>query len=1623
MSRGTSILWWQAAALFLWVASCHFEQLLARSFVEPRLENIHCYNPSPNEEQNGTLVCIISPSQSEDNRPPWRPISTTDRQWRPPRLLRLQCNGTSHQEFLESADRGTSSLNRRIVPNGENGDGGERRGHQPSAPHSSSAPLRDILDQVLSSIEDTFETDSSSSLWQSLRELQVINCLEELQRLDLLFLASSFTYELTSLRIQDEFSEQRKTDKFIIREPDVFTDGPRKLSHLDLSSVGLQFLPEGALCPLQHSLHSLNLTSNLISDVADLGLHRRNGGVACQISKVHSINLSRNRLQVIKSGALEPVLASGSLRDLDLSGNEITRLEDHSLASASQSSSQLQVLNLAHNRLSQLPDNLLVSRLEQHADSAQVGLTELYLSNNTLSQLPRGLLDRLTHLVVLNLSHNALTNRWLQESPFQALKSLVALDLSHNRLQGIEARFFQGLNSLQVLTVAHNQIHSVSGQLGKVMPTIHALVLAHNNIEELPSDVFDGLNQLSSLGLDHNGIKTLARDAFNACCSNLQDLALHSNSFRHIPHPALKPLAANLRTLDLGENQISVVHPNALAGFDELYGLRLAGNQIQSLPEKVFAQADNIKMLNLADNRIQNIEQDVFLPLKSLKALRLDNNELEDFNGLLTTQHQLQWLNISNNRLLWFDYAFIPKSLLWLNLAGNQIEELENYYEMQIGFHLVHLDVSHNLLKKMDRQSLVPSLKELKFQSNLIEEFAPNTLIGLSNLTSVNLSNNRLSKFSLNSLALTREQAENTDQVELFLAGNPIVCDCEMEWLQRINDLAQRAPREFAFIADWENISCALNNRPFLSPGLPSNETKLILPLKDVQPSEFICQYQTHCFALCMCCDFFACDCRMKCSDGCECFNDQTWSANIIQCGKREHREVPEFIPMDATAIYLDGNNHTDLSTETFIGRKHLTSLFLNNSAITMISNKTFGGLSELLILHLEHNKLSELTGGELLDLSSLRELYLDHNSLTHIHPSAFKNLQKLQILTLNHNKLVAFPLWELFQAGNVHQVALASNPWSCECGFLQNVQKFLKEHQERILDAQDLTCVVGDSSQSSIISNASCADVLAVSFRDQNGDDRTDQSMLVSLVPVVAVVSSAFIIVISLIILAVALRKPISIWFRSKYGIHLMERSNRRSMSGSDDTNTSGGGVGGGNGTVGGIPIGHNQAQYDVYVHYNADDGLFVQQNLSPALPTRSFLHHRDLRSKSRSLGDAIEATLDASASVLVLASRDYLNNEVCRNEFGLILDRMAVKIRLRHLIVVTVNAEDQMQIRNVVPRDCHQLSVNDDSFRSKLRQIVTKNRETALITPLRVMNGVGKHQQHQDYVAADDDMWTYLKGVNSASSSTTGGQDSSVSTRSTDNSNTLPSSNSMNQPGSKRLSTLQPHKSNLIVNPMDMQNRSMTSQKLGHLPGSRSKGRIVENPLELSLHSDSDYMSVSDSLPKQQEPIYHTLEPPFIETVLPKKLDRVYINADLEVVYPRVSRPRQQHNLDDFIEDFVDEDDELLADELGTENDSMYEDERQFSRNNSYVPSPAPGSMPRNRLASNTGSFSPHSSISASQTSANNPMFPPNKTSTNSRNHHRTPRFNQKKSSHLQGGASLQQEQHQPQNPGYYI
>ena len=72
-----------------------------------------------------------------------------------------------------------------------------------------------------------------------------------------------------------------------------------------------------------------------------------------------------------------------------------------------------------------------------------------------------------------------------------------------------------------------------------------------------------------------------------------------------------------------------------------------------------------------------------------------------------------QWLNVSYNALQWFDYACVPKSVLWLNLRANLIEELANYFKME-GFSLQTLDVGQNRLMRLDRGSLQETLRVVR---------------------------------------------------------------------------------------------------------------------------------------------------------------------------------------------------------------------------------------------------------------------------------------------------------------------------------------------------------------------------------------------------------------------------------------------------------------------------------------------------------------------------------------------------------------------------------------------------------------------------------------------------------------------------------------------------------------------------------------------------------------------------------------------------------------------------------------------------------------------------------------------------------------------------------------------
>ena len=402
-----------------------------------------------------------------------------------------------------------------------------------------------------------------------------------------------------------------------------------------------------------------------------------------------------------------------------------------------------------------------------------------------------------------------------------------------------------------------------------------------------------------------------------------------------------------------------------------------------------------------------------------------------------------------------------------------------------------------------------------------------------------------------------------------------------------------------------------------------------LVPLLETKPADFLCTYERHCFALCHCCNYVACDCEMKCPDGCTCYHDHTWNTNMVECSAREKTAIPREIPMDATAVYAAGNNIRSLESHIFIGRKRIRQLYVNNSNVEEIQNRSLNGLSALQVLRLEDNLLSELHGYEFDVLRSLRELYLHNNRIRRIHPATFSRLRSLEVLTLHGNLLVSFPVWRLSSPYLV-ELTIASNPWSCECDVAEPLAAYVRDHRAKIIDADDIQCEYV-SSWPRCVGGGLTATPAGAGYSVRRGS-------VVRGVPLLAVLGGIALVV-AAVVAALVFR------FRSRL--------------------CSGEGNGGGTAPPAKTALAAEATAvtseadtlYDVFVTYSAQDTRFVTEVLAPELehatPACSLcLLRRDAPSAGY-LGDAVHHCVRSSRRTLLVVSRSFLDHEWCRFDF----------------------------------------------------------------------------------------------------------------------------------------------------------------------------------------------------------------------------------------------------------------------------------------------------------------------------------------------------------------------------------
>lgn len=781
------------------------------------------------------------------------------------------------------------------------------------------------------------------------------------------------------------------------------------------------YIPLGALCDTPN-LEYLDL-GDLELDVFPSHIFK------CQnvTSKVKAIDVGNNKIRDVPKDSLKTLL---SLESLNLGSNFIGKLHKNSFTGAS----NLKGLNASDNALYDLfPDfcatlpNLrtLYLRKNEFTDfnfdelKDCLRMKSLDISKNNIT-LFTGNVSYLNGLEKMDISDNKLESLNLT---FNNLSSLVYLNVSFNQLQRLNDKELAGLGGLQEFHAHHNIIHDSDNfpKLFEDLGSLRHLDLQYNTLTHIQEESFVKLKNLTHLYLNDNELSTLHNKSFSGLIS-LQYLYLDNNRLTVLPPAFLRPLVS-LLYLSLANNHISSLAVDFWPSMIEF--LYLGNNKLTSLPDNI--SYTSMKLLNISHNLIGqfNIKDQI---AGNLENIYLSHNQLTVLNSsLFSVAPNLLHLDLENNLLSFYLTAttFLGTiKLELLNLAGNKIETIGNVFSENSLKTLRTLNVSSNPLKTVKQLGVsfnASSIEVIDLSDDNITTLESNTFAGLANLKNVNLSNNNIETFAVFN-ASTATTFDFTD--------NPIRCSCNLVWLKepyvelegkRISTYRYHIPK-----------CTAIGLEGFYSP-----------------------------YALKR--DQYLCIVREGCDSMCTCFKrNPEGEIYTVEC-RNNLTSAPAVISSSAHTIFLDGNNFSKETFETFSEFQNMSAreIYLNGSSVMSLHPTVFGGFPHLRIISLARNKLILLPEILIANQTTLKQLYLQDNQLSGFDSGTFQGLDSLQELNISGNNfkyLHKGTISELDELPNIKYYFLARNPWRCDCNN-RDFKTFVDKVKYKILDRRQLVC------------------------------------------------------------------------------------------------------------------------------------------------------------------------------------------------------------------------------------------------------------------------------------------------------------------------------------------------------------------------------------------------------------------------------------------------------------------------------------------------------------------------------------------------------------------------------------
>ncbi|XP_061212856.1 toll-like receptor 2 [Neopsephotus bourkii] len=408
----------------------------------------------------------------------------------------------------------------------------------------------------------------------------------------------------------------------------------------------------------------------------------------------------------------------------------------------------------------------------------------LDLSNSKLSEeelmvkldpeLCQAQLDR---VLELDVSHSALEMDLLSLFVlFLPMKNLQWVDASYNKLTinilDVESICTFPFDKFWFVNISNNPINSLDTLC--LPTTIKVIDLSFTNISQIPQN-------------------------FAKKMLNLENMYVQGNHFIYTVRPELPDPLAKPPPGSVSIEAISLVRNQAGTPIESLpknvKHLKMSNCSIVELPEWFAGTMEALLYLDLSSNRIAALPS---LP-PSLRHLDVSSSDIKVIPPGFKSMSNLTVFIIQNNQVTDMHPEYFPLTLTTCDISKNKLNLLPLTQALE---NLQHLNVSGNLIARLEATGRLPALTSLDSSHNLIAELPDDFGQSLPMLKHFNLSGNKISflqrgalpasllELDISDNAITTIVEDTFGQLRqlsvLTVQGKHFFCNCDLYWFLNV---------------------------------------------------------------------------------------------------------------------------------------------------------------------------------------------------------------------------------------------------------------------------------------------------------------------------------------------------------------------------------------------------------------------------------------------------------------------------------------------------------------------------------------------------------------------------------------------------------------------------------------------------------------------------------------------------------------------------------------------------------------------------------------------------------------------------------------------------------------------